>query len=166
MSSKETGAPNLLTDKDKIREALKLKDFVCPKKGINYPCVICKECSDMDLKQFFIKNGLIEKTKNSSLISLLLDIKDPFDDMLLKRLSKSLYEKTGIVQKEPEPGFSITFYFTNALLEKVQDIDKLVDFIADFQHTFLAATISAKGMINKWERSTTKRLAWEMGIKY
>jgi len=166
MASKEYTTSNLLTDEDKIREALKLTDFVCPKKGINYPCVICKECPEMHLKQFFLKNGLVEKTRNSSLISLLLDIKDPFDDMLLKRLSKSLYEKTGIVQKEPEPGFSITFYFTNALLEKIEDKEQLVKFISDFQHTFLAETISAKGMINKWERSTTKRLAWEMGVKY
>lgn len=154
-----------LDDKDKIREALKLERFVCPTKGFAYPCVVCKECPEMDLKQYFLKNGLIEKTRNSSLISLLIEINDPFVDMLLKRLTRSLYEATGIVQKEPEPGFSITFYFSEALLEKVDDKEKLVDFIYNFPATFLSETIAAKSAINRWERSTVKRLTWDMGVK-
>ncbi|MCG3216133.1 MAG: hypothetical protein KAS63_05430 [Candidatus Heimdallarchaeota archaeon] len=153
-----------LEDKDKIRESMQLIRYVCPHKEINYPCVICKDCRDMDLKQFPLKNGFIEKTKNSSLISLILELRDPFDDMLLKRLSNALYETTGIVQKEPEPGFSITFYISEALLEKVQEKEKLVNFISDFQHTFLSETISARSAMNKWERTTTKRLTWEMSI--
>ena len=153
-----------LDDKDKIREAMQLERYICPQRGINYPCVICKDCRDMDLKQFPLKNGFIEKTKNSSLISLILELRDPFDDMLLKRLSTALFEGTGIVQKEPEPGFSITFYISEALLEKVQEREKLVNFIADFQHTFLSETISARSALNKWERSTSQRLAWEMSI--
>ncbi|MHA1223392.1 MAG: hypothetical protein ACTSSG_04710 [Candidatus Heimdallarchaeaceae archaeon] len=151
-------------DKEKIREALKLESFICPQRNINYPCVICKECQLMELKQYSLKNGFIEKTKNSSLISLILELRDPFDDMLLRRLSYSLSEATGIVQKEPEPGFSITFYISNALLEKIQDKSKLVDFIYNFQHTFLSETIAAKGALNKWERSTTKRLLWDMSV--
>ncbi len=153
-----------LEDKDKIRESMQLIRYVCPHREINYPCVICKDCRDMDLKQFPLKNGFIEKTKNSSLISLILELRDPFDDMLLKRLSNALYETTGIVQKEPEPGFSITFYISEALLEKVQEKEKLVNFISDFQHTFLSETISARSAMNKWERTTTKRLTWEMSI--
>lgn len=152
-------------DKDNIREAMKLERFICPTREINYPCVICKECRLMDLKQFALKNGFIEKTKNSSLISLILEMRDPFDDMLLKRLTVSLAEATGIIQKEPEPGFSITFYLSEALLEKVDEKEKLVEFIADFQHRFLSETIAARSAINKWERSTTQRLIWDMSIK-
>ena len=85
--------------------------------------------------------------------------------MLLKRLTKALYETSGIVQKEAEPGFSITFYLSDTLLEKVDDKEKLVEFIYNFPHTFLAETIAAKSAINRWERSTVKRLTWEMGIK-
>ena len=151
-------------DYDNIREALKLEKYICPHRGINYPCVICKDCRDMDLRQFPLKNGFIEKTKNSSLISLILELRDPFDDMLLRRLSFALSETTGIVQKEPEPGFSITFYISEALMEKVQEPEKLVKFIANFQHTFLSETIAARSAINKWERSTTKRLLWDMSI--
>ncbi|MCG3220343.1 MAG: hypothetical protein H7641_03090 [Candidatus Heimdallarchaeota archaeon] len=151
-------------DKDNIREAMKLEKYICPQRGINYPCVICKDCRDMDLRQFPLKNGFIEKTKNSSLISLILELRDPFDDMLLRRLSFALSEATGIVQKEPEPGFSITFYISEALMEKVQEPEKLVEFISDFQHTFLSETIAARSAINKWERSTTKRLLWDMSI--
>ncbi len=152
-------------DKEKIRQALKLERYICPHKEINYPCVVCKDCREMDLKQFPLKNGFIEKTRNSSLISLILEMRDPFDDMLLKRLSFALAEATGIVQKEAEPGFSITFYVSEALLEKVTEIDKLIDFIADFQHKFLSETIAARSALNKWERSTTTRLLWEMSIK-
>lgn len=158
-------SPEFLEDKEKIRQAMKLERYVCPHREINYPCVICKDCRDMDLKQFPLKNGFIEKTRNSSLISLIFDLRDPFDDMLLKRLSVALYEATGIVQKEPEPGFSITFYISEALLEKITEIEKLIAFIADFQHKFLSETIAARSALNKWERSTTKRLLWDMSIK-
>ncbi len=154
-----------LTDEEKIREAFKIKDFTCPRKGINYPCVVCKECPQMDLKQYFLKNGMIEKTVNSSLISLLLEIRDPFDDMLLKRISKSLYKDSGLVMSEPEPGFSITFFITPALLEKIENKEDLVKFIADFEHRFLTETISAKSALNKWERNTTRRLLWDMGVR-
>ncbi|MHA1954451.1 MAG: hypothetical protein ACW96U_10960, partial [Candidatus Heimdallarchaeaceae archaeon] len=68
------------------------------------------------------------------------------------------------VQKEPEPGFSITFYISEALMEKVQEPEKLVKFISDFQHTFLSETIAARSAMNKWERGTTKRLLWDMSI--
>ncbi|MCE7747636.1 MAG: hypothetical protein GPJ51_04525 [Candidatus Heimdallarchaeota archaeon] len=158
-------SPEFLEDKEKIRQAMKLERYVCPHREINYPCVICKDCSDMDLKQFPLKNGFIEKTRNSSLISLIFELRDPFDDMLLKRLSVALYEATGIVQKEPEPGFSITFYISEALLEKISEIEKLIDFIADFQHKFLSETIAARSALNKWERSTTKRLLWDMSLQ-
>ncbi|MHA1218499.1 MAG: hypothetical protein ACTSSN_04550 [Candidatus Heimdallarchaeaceae archaeon] len=158
-------SPEFLEDKEKIRQAMKLERYVCPHREINYPCVICKDCRDMDLKQFPLKNGFIEKTRNSSLISLIFDLRDPFDDMLLKRLSVALYEATGIVQKEPEPGFSITFYISEALLDKITEIEKLIDFIADFQHKFLSETIAARSALNKWERSTTKRLLWDMSIQ-
>ncbi len=154
-----------MDDKEKIRAALKLERYICPHRQINYPCVICKDCREMDLKQFPLKNGFIEKTRNSSLISLILELRDPFDDMLLKRLSLALYESTGIVQKEPEPGFSITFYISEALLEKVAEIDKLIDFISDFQHKFLSETIAARSALNTWERNTTKRLLWDMSIQ-
>jgi len=160
-----SGQPEFMEDKDKIREALRLQRFICPHREINYPCVICKDCREMDLKQFPLKNGFIEKTKNSSLISLILELRDPFDDMLLKRLSIALYEATGIVQKEPEPGFSITFYISEALLEKVTEIEKLIDFISDFQHKFLSETIAARSALNKWERNTTKRLLWDMSVQ-
>jgi len=156
--------PEFPDDKDRIREAMQLENFICPHREINYPCVICKDCREMDLKQYSLKNGFIEKTKNSSLISLILELRDPFDDMLLKRLSFALSEATGIVQKEPEPGFSITFYISEALMEKVQEKEKLVEFIADFQHTFLSETIAARSALNKWERSTTQRLLWDMSI--
>jgi len=119
----------------------------------------------MDLKQYFLENGLIEKTKNSSLISMVFELRDPFDDMLLKRLSNSLAEAAKIVQKEPEPGFTITFFISDALLERVENKQDLVNFIADFKHTFLTETIAAKSAINKWERSTVKRLVWNMGIR-
>lgn len=158
-------SPEFLEDKEKIRQAMKLERYVCPHREINYPCVICKDCRDMDLKQFPLKNGFIEKTRNSSLISLIFDLRDPFDDMLLKRLSVALYEATGIVQKEPEPGFSITFYISEALLDKITEIEKLIAFIADFQHKFLSETIAARSALNKWERSTTKRLLWDMSIQ-
>ncbi len=158
-------SPEFLEDKEKIRQAMKLERYVCPHREINYPCVICKDCRDMDLKQFPLKNGFIEKTRNSSLISLIFDLRDPFDDMLLKRLSVALYEASGIVQKEPELGFSITFYVSEALLEKITEIEKLIDFIADFQHKFLSETIAARSALNKWERSTTKRLLWDMSIQ-
>ncbi|MHA1514807.1 MAG: hypothetical protein ACTSPF_04645 [Candidatus Heimdallarchaeaceae archaeon] len=158
-------SPEFLEDKEKIRQAMKLERYVCHHREINYPCVICKDCRDMDLKQFPLKNGFIEKTRNSSLISLIFDLRDPFDDMLLKRLSVALYEATGIVQKEPEPGFSITFYISEALLDKITEIEKLIDFIADFQHKFLSETIAARSALNKWERSTTKRLLWDMSIQ-
>lgn len=154
-----------LEDKEKIRQALKLERYICPHREINYPCVICKECREMDLKQYPLKNGFIEKTRNSSLISLILELRDPFDDMLLRRLSLALFESTGIVQKEPEPGFSITFYISKALLEKVAEVEKIIDFIADFQHKFLSETIAARSALNKWERSTTKRLLWDMSIQ-
>ncbi|OLS32320.1 MAG: hypothetical protein HeimAB125_10170 [Candidatus Heimdallarchaeota archaeon AB_125] len=154
-----------LEDKEKIRQALKLERYICPHREINYPCVICKECREMDLKQYPLKNGFIEKTRNSSLISLILELRDPFDDMLLRRLSLALFESTGIVQKEPEPGFSITFYISQALLEKVAEVEKIIDFIADFQHKFLSETIAARSALNKWERSTTKRLVWDMSIQ-
>ncbi len=154
-----------LEDKEKIRQALKLERYICPHREINYPCVICKECREMDLKQYPLKNGFIEKTRNSSLISLILELRDPFDDMLLRRLSLALFESTGIVQKEPEPGFSITFYISQALLEKVAEVEKIIDFIADFQHKFLSETIAARSALNKWERSTTKRLLWDMSIQ-
>ena len=160
-----SGSSEFMDDKEKIREALKLQRYICPHREINYPCVICKDCREMDLKQFPLKNGFIEKTKNSSLISLILELRDPFDDMLLKRLSVALYESTGIVQKEPEPGFSITFYISEALLEKVTEIEKLIDFISDFQHKFLSETIAARSALNKWERNTTKRLLWDMSIQ-
>lgn len=158
-------SPEFLEDKEKIRQAMKLERYICPHREINYPCVICKDCRDMDLKQFPLKNGFIEKTRNSSLISLIFDLRDPFDDMLLKRLSVALYEATGIVQKEPEPGFSITFYISEALLDKITEIEKFIAFIADFQHKFLSETIAARSALNKWERSTTKRLLWDMSIK-
>ena len=158
-------SPEFLEDKEKIRQAMKLERYICPHREINYPCVICKDCRDMDLKQFPLKNGFIEKTRNSSLISLIFELRDPFDDMLLKRLSVALYEATGIVQKEPEPGFSITFYISEALLEKITEIEKLIAFIADFQHKFLSETIAARSALNKWERSTTKRLLWDMSIQ-
>ncbi|MCE7738342.1 MAG: hypothetical protein KAU62_04880 [Candidatus Heimdallarchaeota archaeon] len=158
-------SPEFLEDKEKIRQAMKLERYICPHREINYPCVICKDCRDMDLKQFPLKNGFIEKTRNSSLISLIFELRDPFDDMLLKRLSVALYEATGIVQKEPEPGFSITFYISEALLDKITEIEKLIDFIADFQHKFLSETIAARSALNKWERSTTKRLLWDMSIQ-
>lgn len=158
-------SPEFLEDKEKIRQAMKLERYVCPHREINYPCVICKDCRDMDLKQFPLKNGFIEKTRNSSLISLIFELRDPFDDMLLKRLSVALYEATGIVQKEPEPGFSITFYISEALLDKITEIEKLIAFIADFQHKFLSETIAARSALNKWERSTTKRLLWDMSIQ-
>jgi len=158
-------SPEFLEDKEKIRQAMKLERYVCPHREINYPCVICKDCRDMDLKQFPLKNGFIEKTRNSSLISLIFDLRDPFDDMLLKRLSVALYEATGIVQKEPEPGFSITFYISEALLDKITEIEKFIAFIADFQHKFLSETIAARSALNKWERSTTKRLLWDMSIQ-
>jgi hypothetical protein len=160
-----THSTEFLEDKDKIRQALKLERYICPHREINYPCVICKDCREMDLKQFPLKNGFIEKTRNSSLVSLILELRDPFDDMLLRRLSLALYESTGIVQKEPEPGFSITFYISEALLEKVTEIEKLIDFIANFQHKFLSETIAARSALNKWERSTTKRLLWDMSIQ-
>jgi hypothetical protein len=156
--------PEFPDDKDRIREAMQLERYICPHREINYPCVICKECREMDLKQYSLKNGFIEKTKNSSLISLILELRDPFDDMLLNRLSFALSEATGIIQKEPEPGFSITFYISEALMEKVQEKEKLVNFIADFQHTFLSETIAARSALNKWERSTTQRLLWDMSI--
>jgi hypothetical protein len=158
-------SPEFLEDKEKIRQAMKLERYICPHREINYPCVICKDCKDMDLKQFPLKNGFIEKTRNSSLISLIFDLRDPFDDMLLKRLSVALYEATGIVQKEPEPGFSITFYISEALLDKITEIEKFIAFIADFQHKFLSETIAARSALNKWERSTTKRLLWDMSIQ-
>lgn len=158
-------SPEFLEDKEKIRQAMKLERYVCPHREINYPCVICKDCRDMDLKQFPLKNGFIEKTRNSSLISLIFELRDPFDDMLLKRLSVALYEATGIVQKEPEPGFSITFYISEALLEKISEIEKFIAFIADFQHKFLSETIAARSALNKWERSTTKRLLWDMSLQ-
>lgn len=158
-------SPEFLEDKEKIRQAMKLERYICPHREINYPCVICKDCRDMDLKQFPLKNGFIEKTRNSSLISLIFELRDPFDDMLLKRLSVALYEATGIVQKEPEPGFSITFYISEALLDKITEIEKLIAFIADFQHKFLSETIAARSALNKWERSTTKRLLWDMSIQ-
>ncbi len=158
-------SPEFLEDKEKIRQAMKLERYVCPHREINYPCVICKDCRDMDLKQFPLKNGFIEKTRNSSLISLIFELRDPFDDMLLRRLSVALYEATGIVQKEPEPGFSITFYISEALLDKITEIEKLINFIADFQHKFLSETIAARSALNKWERSTTKRLLWDMSIQ-
>ncbi|TET80707.1 MAG: hypothetical protein E3J43_01840 [Candidatus Heimdallarchaeota archaeon] len=158
-------SPEFLEDKEKIRQAMKLERYICPHREINYPCVICKDCRDMDLKQFPLKNGFIEKTRNSSLISLIFDLRDPFDDMLLKRLSVALYEATGIVQKEPEPGFSITFYISEALLDKITEIEKFIAFIADFQHKFLSETIAARSALNKWERSTTKRLLWDMSIQ-
>ncbi len=156
--------PEFPDDKDRIREAMQLERYICPHREINYPCVICKECREMDLKQYSLKNGFIEKTKNSSLISLILELRDPFDDMLLRRLSFALAEATGIIQKEPEPGFSITFYISEALMEKVQEKEKLIEFIADFQHTFLSETIAARSALNKWERSTTQRLLWDMSI--
>ncbi len=156
--------PEFPDDKDRIREAMQLERYICPHREINYPCVICKECREMDLKQYSLKNGFIEKTKNSSLISLILELRDPFDDMLLNRLSFALAEATGIIQKEPEPGFSITFYISEALMEKVQEKEKLVEFIADFQHRFLSETIAARSALNKWERSTTQRLLWDMSI--
>jgi len=158
-------SPEFLEDKEKIRQAMKLERYICPQREINYPCVICKDCRDMDLKQFPLKNGFIEKTRNSSLISLIFELRDPFDDMLLKRLSVALYEATGIIQKEPEPGFSITFYISEALLDKITEIEKLIAFIADFQHKFLSETIAARSALNKWERSTTKRLLWDMSIQ-
>ncbi|MHA1303932.1 MAG: hypothetical protein ACTSQE_13315 [Candidatus Heimdallarchaeaceae archaeon] len=154
-----------MNDDEKLREAFKIKNFTCPNKGMVYPCVVCKECSKMELKQYFLKNGLIEKTVNSSLISLLVEIRDPFDDMLLKRISKALYQNTGIVMSEPEPGFSITFFLTPVLLEKVENKEDLLKFIKDFEHIFLTETISAKSALNKWERVTTKRLAWNMGVR-
>ncbi|MCG3259599.1 MAG: hypothetical protein H7644_07630, partial [Candidatus Heimdallarchaeota archaeon] len=67
--------------------------------------------------------------------------------------------------KEPEPGFSITFYISEALLDKITEIEKLINFIADFQHKFLSETIAARSALNKWERSTTKRLLWDMSIQ-
>ena len=160
-----SGQKEFYDDKDKIREALKLERFICPHREINYPCVICKDCRLMDLKQFPLQNGFIEKTKNSSLINLIIELRDPLDDMLLKKLSVALFEATGIVQKEPEPGFSITFYISEALMEKVSEIEKLIDFIGDFPHKFLSETIAARSALNKWERTTTKRLLWDMSIQ-
>ena len=69
------------------------------------------------------------------------------------------------LEKVPEPGFTITFFISDALLERVENKEDLVNFIANFKHTFLTETISAKSAINKWERSTVKRLVWDMGIR-
>ncbi len=153
-------------DKKKIKEAFQLQQFLCPHRGgMNYPCVVCKECRDSDLKQYPLQNGMVEITKNSSLISLLVDLKDPFDDMLLMRLNRTLNEVTGgIIQKEPEMGFSITFYITDNFLERIQNVDKIVDFIWKFPQTFQTETISAKSVMNKWQRDTSKRLIREMTV--
>lgn len=154
-----------LTDKQKIAKAFQIQSFTCPHKGgIEYPCVICKQCREMDLEQYVLKNGMVERTKNSSLISLTLDLKDPFDDMLLNQLSSALAKDTGIIQNEAEPGFSITFYLTTVLLERVQEKNKLIDFIADFEHKFLTETIAARSALNRWKRQTTKRLINQMTV--
>jgi hypothetical protein len=153
-----------------IEEFKELKPIECPSRGgINFPCVICRECEIGTVMTTFEEDMLIETTVNSVLIHINLGIEERNDEIekfALKRMKSSLSKEIPYLQKSSWDEGDVTLMIDDSVTSDQVNIQKIQYFINSFPKEWPRYAIGAKQAFSKWETQSTKEIAFNFNNKF
>ena len=143
-----------------------LHQIQCPQRGgINFPCVICQACEIGKVESLFMNEIFIEKTVNSTFLSLNIELKDDFEELLLQSYLEQIGNKTSFISKKPQPGFQVTFYIDEEMVKTQEQEEKIMKFIENFHNYWKSFVSRAKTYLNKWEREVVNETLRNLPVK-
>ena len=145
-----------------VRRAASSPPGLCPSRGgVNFPCVVCKECEIGEVVLTFSEGVLIETTVNSVLIHLSLDMKDNqvFEKQALKSLKANISKIVPYVQKGDWEEGDLTIMVTDAKKDDAEMIEHINNFLVEFQIEWRKLAIEATRMFRDWSERIAKKLA-------
>lgn len=142
-----------------------LKPIECPQRGgINFPCVICRECEIGEIKLEIIGNKIIEKTVNSILIHIELGMRkdDELEKFALKRLKAGLSKKHSWIQRSEWEEGDVTVMVDNNMAENEKSFNQIIHFLNFFPQNWRRYVTGAKQAFTKWENQSVKEISFEL----
>ena len=134
-------------------EKVEFKPIECPKRGgIDFPCVICQECEIGTPEVILEGDMLIEKTVNSAIVSIPLELEDDFEEMMLKSYLEKIGTKKSFIMKQPAEGYQVSFFIDSSMVKTRQQRKQVEEFILNFQRHWKSLLSRLKSLLNKWER--------------
>lgn len=153
-----------------IEEFKELKPIECPSRGgINFPCVICRECEIGSVMTTFEEDMLIETTVNSMLIHINLGVEERNDDIekfALKRVKASLAKEIPPLQKGSWMEGDITIMVDDGMASDPVTVQKIQWLINTFPKQWPRHAIGAKQAFTRWESQLTKEISFNYNNRY
>ena len=138
-------------------EKVEFKPIECPKRGgIDFPCVICQEC-EIGTPEIILEGDiLIEKTINSAIISIPLELENDFEEVMLKSYLQSVGSKTSFIMKKPAEGYQVSFFIDASMVRTKQQRKQIEEFIQGFERHWKSLLARLKSVLKKWEREAVE----------
>lgn len=148
---------NLIT----LEELKNLKPIQCPSRGgVNFPCVICKECEIGAVTETFGSGYLAENTVNSVLFHISVDLRDDgVEEIALSFLKASLSKLVPIIQKGDWDEGDLAILITDEQAKDKVLVDNAAKFISDFPNQWRMLAVQAKRAITNFSDTNAKQLA-------
>ncbi|MCY3410915.1 MAG: hypothetical protein INQ03_04675 [Candidatus Heimdallarchaeota archaeon] len=145
-----------------LEDLADMKPIECPQRGgVNFPCVICKECEIGESSLEFGDGVMIEKSVNSVLLHLSLHLKegDPFEPFVLKLLKSSISKIVPYVQKGDWEEGDLTIMISDDKKDDAEMVEHINEFLNGFVVRWRQLSIESKRMLKDWSDRMGKQLA-------
>ena len=144
-----------------LEEIYDLKPIQCPQRGgINFPCVICKQCEIGDVTLTFGDGYLVENTVNSILIHIPLEMsEDVVEKAALDYLKAKLSEKVPPIQRGDWDEGDVAIMITNDMAKDLELVKNVENFLKEFPNQWRSLAVQAKRQLKTWADNNAKQLA-------
>ncbi len=145
-----------------LEEITQIKPIECPNRGgINFPCVICKEC-DIGIASITLEdNYIVESTVNSVLIHMMLNMKenDPVEKAALKMLKGQLSKLIPPIQRGDWDEGDLSILITTELIDDKDLLNNIDHFVKGFPTIWRKLAVEAKRALTKWSETNANSIA-------
>ncbi len=153
-----------------LEEWKELKPIECPQRGgINFPCVICRECEIGDVTTSFEEHLILESTVNSVLVHIDLGLKERNDDIekfSLKRVKIGLSKAIPAIQRSDWEEGDITIMIDDEMAKDPVTLQKIHYFINTFHREWPRFASQAKQAFTKWETQLVREIKFDYDNKF
>lgn len=153
-----------------LEEWKNLKPIECPSRGgINFPCVVCRECEIGEVTTSFEEIIIVESTVNSILVHLDLGLAERDDDIemfALKRLKQGLSKVIPAIQRSNWDEGDITIMIDDDMAKDPVTLQKVHYFINTFSKDWPRYATEAKQAFTKWETGKVKTIKFDYENKF
>ena len=142
-----------------IDKVMMLKKVECP-KGIDYPCILCRECENANYTEFSTERGdmLLKWTTNSAILLVNFPLRDELDEILLNELKREIAREFRFVLPESEENYHLTLFIKYTDISDERTAKQIREFILKDLKEIMGWITKGRMLIKDWARDTIKKL--------